>query len=374
MNIKITNGQVFDPETKIISNRDILIKDEFFSDIEGEDSTIIDASGCIVTSGLIDYHVHFFNRGTENGVNSDAYAFPCGITTAIDAGSTGAANYQLYRNTIMTFSDVRILNALAVSSGGQITNSYPENSDPNYFNRDKIKRLFEKYADNLVGLKIRLSNGIIEKEKAKVSLNETIKLAEEIGTRVIVHMTNPCIDLEYLAEVLRPGDVFCHCYQGKGDTILDKNGKLRDVIKKAQERGVLFDSSNGKNNFDLDVCKKAISYGLKPDIISCDINAENFFLQPLHSLPRIMSKYLDLGMTVEEVLSTVTINPAKAINRENLASLRSETVADVVILKLKDKKVQYTDVAGHVVNGDKVFVPQMTIKSGKVMYCQSDFC
>lgn len=374
MNFKIINGQVFDPEIGIISKRDVFITDNIFSDAEGKSASTVDASGCIVTSGLIDFHVHFFNRGTENGVNPDAYAFPCGITTAVDAGSSGVANYPIYRKSVMSFSDVRILNALAIASSGQVTDSYPENLDPKYFNIDKIKLFFKKYSDNLVGIKTRLSKGIIKENMAEKSLRETIKIAEEIGTKVIVHMTDPSIDLELLADMLRPGDVFCHCYQGKGETILDSNGNIREGIKKAKEKGVLFDASNGKNNFDIDVCQKAVAAGFKPDIISSDINSGTFFLQPLHSLPRIMSKYLDFGLTVEEVLAAVTITPAKAINRESLISLKSGTSADLVILKLKEKDIEYSDVAGHKFTGSKVFVPQLTIKSGKVMYCQSDFC
>lgn len=374
MNFKIINGEVFDPETGKLSKRDIFIKDEHISDVEADGSRVIDAKGCIVTTGLIDYHVHFFYRGTENGVNPDAYSFPCGITTAVDAGSTGVANYELYRKNIMVSSDVRIFNALEVASGGQATDSYPENLNPEFFNTEKIKRFFKKYSDNLVGIKTRLSMGIIEGNLAVESLKKTIEIADEVGTRVIVHMTNPGVDLELLANMLRPGDVFCHCYQGKGETILDKEGNVREGIIKAKERGVLFDSSNGKNNFDISVCKSAVKSGLKPDIISSDINSSSFFLQPLHSLPRIMSKYLDFGMSVEEVLETVTINPARAIKREDLASLKVGTVADIAILKVKEKGVEYSDVAGHRFIGERVFVPQLTIKSGKVMYCQSDFC
>ena len=263
---------------------------------------------------------------------------------------------------------------LEVASGGQATDSYPENLNPEFFNTEKIKRFFKKYSDNLVGIKTRLSMGIIEGNLAVESLKKTIEIADEVGTRVIVHMTNPGVDLELLANMLRPGDVFCHCYQGKGETILDKDGNVREGIKKAKERGVLFDSSNGKNNFDISVCKSAVKSGLKPDIISSDINSSSFFLQPLHSLPRIMSKYLDFGMSVEEVLETVTINPARAIKREDLASFKVGTVADIAILKVKEKGVEYSDVAGHRFIGERVFVPQLTIKSGKVMYCQSDFC
>ena len=122
--------------------------------------------------------------------------------------------------------------------------------------------------------------------------------------------------------MLRRNDVICHVYQGKGrETILDENGMVRKGIMDARERGVLFDASNGCNNYDLEISRKAMKQGFIPDIISSDINTAGFYLQPLHSLPRIMSKYLDMGMCLERVLDAVTVCPARLIGREELASL-----------------------------------------------------
>ena len=174
--------------------------------------------------------------------------------------------------------------------------------------------------------------------------------------------------------MLRRKDVICHVYQGKGrETILDENGAVRKGIMDARERGVLFDASNGCNNYDLEISRKAVKQGFIPDIISSDINTAGFYLQPLHSLPRIMSKYLDMGMCLEKVLDAATVCPAQLIGREELASLDMGSTADVAILKLVEKEVCYSDRNGHTFTGHQVIVPQMTIKGGKVMYCQADF-
>ena len=154
---------------------------------------------------------------------------------------------------------------------------------------------------------------------------------------------------------------------------MDETGKVRTGIWKARERGVLFDASNGCNNFDLEICQKAIEQGLTPDIISSDINASGFYLQPLHSLPRILSKYLDFGMTLEEVLDRATIAPARLIGRKDLASLEAGTEADIAVFRLKKKEVLYLDRSGHRMTGTQVLVPQLTMKAGQVMYCQADF-
>ena len=163
-------------------------------------------------------------------------------------------------------------------------------------------------------------------------------------------------------------------YQGKGkETCLDADGKVREGLLKARERGVLFDASNGCNNFDLEIAQKAVAQGFKPDIISSDINTSGFFLQPLHSLPRIMSKYLDFGMSLSEVLDTVTRVPARLVHRESLASMAPGTEADLVIFKVKEKEVPYSDRTGHTFTGHQVIVPQLTMKDGVIMYCQADF-
>jgi len=177
----IKNGVVYHPEHHACIREDIAVEDGRIAAVDqGKSYTEIDAEGCIVTPGLIDFHVHYFNRGTENGVNPDAASFPCGITTAVDGGSCGAAHYELYRQSVMAHSDVRILNYLLMASGGQITDQYPERLEAEYFDRDKIRRLFKEYPCNLAGLKIRMSNGIIAPEKAEESLGETVKLAGEL--------------------------------------------------------------------------------------------------------------------------------------------------------------------------------------------------
>jgi len=374
MNFLIRNGMVYDPETGRTETREIAAADGVICDRLPEGKTMeINAAGMFVTTGLIDYHVHFYNHGSENGVNPDACSFPCGITTAVDAGTCGAGTFEGYYRSVVSLSDVRILNMLLIASGGQSTEIYPERPDVKYIDREKIKRLFREYPDNLVAIKTRLSKNIITGQDAEDSLRETVRLAEEIGVPVVVHASDPGIPSERIASLLRPGDVFCHCFHGKGETILDENGKIRPGILEARKRGVLFDEGNGRTNSDLEVGKAALMQGFFPDIISSDVNAAAFYLQPLHSLPRIMSKFLDMGMTLEDILKTVTAAPASLIRRKDLASLKAGTAADICIFRVKEKEVPYSDYAGHTLTGHRVIVPQLTMKGGRVMYCQADF-
>ena len=376
MDFLINNGSIFDAaEGKFTQGSLAIVNGHIARHEEGRSyRQVIDASGCLVLPGLIDYHVHYYLHGSENSVNPDASSFCCGITTAVDGGSCGAGNYELYRRSFVAMSEVRILNCLLVASGGQSNNSYPENLDPACFDEAKILELFSKYRDNLVALKTRISRGIISPELAGVSLMRTVEIAEKAGVRVVVHVTDCSLPLDEVADMLRPGDVMCHIYHGRGENIcLGKDGQVLPGLLKARERGVLFDASNGRSNFDIEICRKAIEQGFTPDVISSDNNSGSWFLQPLHSLPRILSKFTALGMPLAEVLKTATSKPAELIGRPELGNLAEGTPADVAIFRLKNKTVTHTDINGHTFTGNQVLVPMMTFKGGKCMYCQTDF-
>ena len=375
MDFLVKNGTIYDPAQHKAWKGDIALVGGRIAvpSREHQYRQVIDAEGCIVTAGLIDYHVHYMRGASEGGVQADAVSFCSGITTAVDGGSAGTGLYEHVYRTIVSTSQVRFMNALLVASGGQSNNQYPENLDPTLMDEQKIVELFKKYPENLVGLKTRISHGIIEEEKVAASIKRTVEIAEKAGTRVIVHVTDCPVPLDMLAEFLRPGDVICHIYQGKDHKCINDDGKVHPGLIRARERGILFDASNGKNNFDLEVCRTSIAQGFVPDVISSDMNSSSCFLQPLHSLPRILSKYIDFGMDWKDVLDCATVKPAELIGMPELASMAEGTVGDVVILKLKEKEILYTDLAGHAFTGHQVFVPQMTFKDGECVYCQADF-
>lgn len=247
--------------------------------------------------------------------------------------------------------------------------------DPEVFEEAAIVEMFRRYPKELVGLKVRLDRGIVPEGRTEEILTRTVTIAEKAKTRIIIHVADPPIPIEKIAEFLRPGDVICHIYQNRGGvyTCLDENGAVREGLLAARSRGILFDACNGRSNFDLRIARAAIAQGFVPDIISSDTNLTGNFLHPLHSLPRILSKFLDFGMSLEQVLDAATLTPAKLIGMPELGTLQVGTPADICIFKLKQKAIPYEDINGNHFTGTKVIVPQMTFKGGTCVYCQSDF-
>ncbi len=375
MDFLIENGHVYHGETHIWKDESIALeKGRIARPAPGKSYRRIDASGCLVIPGLIDYHVHCFQYGTENAVSPEATSFCCGVTTLVDGGSCGAGTYQLFHRSTMALSRARIFSLLLAASGGQSNQRYPENLGPSLFDEDKILSLFQRFPNELAGLKTRLSRNILSPSAARDSLARTVEIAEKAGTRVVVHVTDCSLPLEQVAALLRPGDVICHIYHNQGiHTCLDAQGRVWEGLKKAQKRGVLFDASNGRSNFDLNTCRTAIAQGFLPDILSSDLNHDAAFLQPLHSLPRILSKYLDFGLSLTQVLDAAVTRPAELLGHPELASMAPGTPADVAIFQLRSKAVPYQDINGNTFTGTQVLVPMMTFLGGECVYCQADF-
>lgn len=371
----IKNGVVYAPGSRYLEKKDIYVKNGLISAEEPKDASVIDAEGCIVTPGLIDYHVHYFAGGADNGVNPDVSSFPNGVTTAVDGGTCGVSSFPLFRQAVMERVDVRLLAQLLVASGGQLTERYPEDLRAEKIDGERIRELFSRCPDRLAGLKTRLSADIIGREEARDSLKRSVELAEQLGCNLTVHMTNPAMDLEEMAAILRPGDVMCHIFQGKGETILDEKGRVRKGIWQARTRGVLFDACNGKNNFDLKVAEAALRQGFFPDIISSDVNAVSCYEGVLHSLPRVLSKYLAYGQRLEDILDAAILMPAKLIRREELASLEPGTEADLFLFRVENRAITYLDYTEgkNRLEGNQIIVPQLTMKGGRVVYSQTYF-
>lgn len=239
----------------------------------------------------------------------------------------------------------------------------------NTFKRNRIKRLFEKYRKDILGLKIRQSKekvGDMNIEPVK----EAIKLAEEIGVNVVVNSTNPPVEMTEFVKVLRKGDVITHSFHGIGNTIINSDGNVYDEIKEAQSSGVIFDVANARFYFAFKVAEAALKDGFLPDVISTDLTVKSLYKKPqAFNMMFLLSKYLNLGLSLSQIIERTTIRPAKIMNMEKIiGTLSKNSCADVAIIKEIKKDVVFEDWKDGKLKGNRLLRNMATIREGEIVF------
>lgn len=372
----IENGRAFDPASTITGIRTIAIKN---GRIVPYDKTItarqkINAVGCYVLPGLIDFHTHVY-EGSAFAVKPELI-FPSGVTSIVDAGTTGCINFEdFYRNTIQK-SMMRIKAYLNISSIGQPGGGIEESLDPALFDEDRIAYLVERYKDAILGLKIRFSENVVGVHGVS-PMKRTLEIARKAGVPVCVHTTNPPIDAAELVDMLGENDVYCHMFQGIGSTMISNDVIVKKNFWEARKRGVVFDAANGRLNFDYDIAIPALEKEFRPDIISTDLTKLSFNTPgctPVKNLSFVISKYLNLGMNLEDIINAVTTMPARLMGMENkIGTIENGAFADVCIAKIVEKEVDFVDSKGERRSGNKLFITQATIAAGEIVYWRAEF-
>lgn len=370
MNCIIKDGRLFDPSCTLNAVAALEISDGRIvpdGTLDKGKTLTVDAAGCLVLPGLIDFHVHVFEGGSQFGFNPDLL-FSSGVTGVVDAGTAGTANYLAFHRAVTTRS-MHVNSLLNISPMGQLGSGLNENMDPAFMNEQEIANMISRYKDKIIGIKVRVSKGIVGRFGA-APLKKALEVGQDLGVFICVHATDPCIPTEKIATLLRSGDVFCHVYHGKGDTILNDDGKVKPAVLHARERGVLFDCANGRSNFSFRTAKQAMSQTFYPDIISTDLTAATVNTgSKVRNLPFVMSKYLSMGMPLEKVISAVTINPLRLIDPKTKSGLlKIGCKANISILKQIPRKERFYDSNGDFLEGSTMLIPEMTIVGGNIMF------
>lgn len=378
--ILIRNGKVIDPFNSISDELDIAVEGGKISAvdgiIDGEAVNEIDASGCIVVPGLIDHHAHVWPLA-KIGIPAESVCFSSGVTTVVDAGSTGAETFRQHKDFIAK-SKLTVKAYINVCSTG--LDSLPaelEDVNPDHFDEGAIRELFEEEGGNLLGLKLRTSKEIV-KDMGYEPLRQTVNLAEKLGLSVMVHCTNPPAEMSELLSCLRSGDVLTHMYMNKGSTILDGLGRVSRAALEARERGVIFEAADARAHFGFNVAEKAIRGGFFPDILATDITKLSVYLRPTaFSMASQLAKYSMLGIQEDELFRLCTINPAKHMGLD-AGTLSVGANADIAIFRREEFSVQfgdrpYSDETAELRYGEYIYRPLMTVKNGEIVFRDIEF-
>ena len=370
----LKGGHVVDGRNNIDAPRDIAIKDGKIAAVEqniaaSEAGKVLDVSGLLVTPGLIDLHVHVFHTSNvpnawagDYSIQPDLISFRTGVTTMVDAGSSGYRNFPQFRATVIDRAQTRILAMINIAGYGMMTNHVEQ--DTADMLPDKTGEMANKNKDVVVGIKTA------HYEKPDwTSVDKAIEAAKIAGVPVMVDFGYFRTERPYwqlVSSRLRPGDISTHMFRGSVPYV-DANGKLYPYLQKARERGVKFDVGHGGGSFVMRNAAPAIAQRFYPDTISTDLHGTSMNAG-LMDMPTTMSKLLALGMPLREVLVRSTWTPAQTISRTDLGHLSVGAVADVAAFRLMTGDFGFRDQENGRVRGKQRLQPELTLKDGKIVW------
>jgi dihydroorotase len=370
----IANADVLDPAQRLRGRRDIGIKNGQIAalvagTIPGERAIQrYDAQGRLTTPGLIDLHTHYGPLISGIGLPSDELVPITATTTGVSAGDAGANTYGALRHWVIGQSRTRLYAFVHISSIGLAGGLAPgEMLNIDYANVEACAKTLAENPDTVLGVKVRITDNVVGANGVE-PLRRAVRAAEMAGKdfRVMCHIGAAPGNLADVLDLLRPGDILTHSYSGAGNNIV-QNGQLIPAAKAAKQRGVLFDVGHGGGSFDFTVCEPALMQGAHVDTISSDIHAVSINTPGYPTLPWVMSKFLALGLSLEEVVARATVEPAKIIGRvPGLGSLQVGAPADVAIFDYADgPPVEFVDTRNNKRTGSKKLVPVLTVKGGR---------
>lgn len=361
------SGHVIDPSQGLNAILDVGIEQGRIRDVdrqlEGESARVFDLKGKFVCPALVDLHGHWY-EGSLYGIDPHI-SLSHGVTTVVDAGTTGFINFPHFRSQTIDRAQIRMLAFLHISCLGLHAPFAEELRDLRYARPKETAVVIEKNRDVAIGVKIRL--GGMTGDHGIEALDLALEAASAVRLPLMVHISKGA-DVLGMLKRLRPGDIVTHCFQGRGDGILDitKRSILQEVYQ-ARKHGIIFDVGHGCGSFSWDTAQRAFELSFYPDTISTDLHRysveEPFSVNLLDTL----SKFLALGMTLEDVISKSTCEPAKALRREGeIGTLRKGSTADLLVFEIEEGEFLFADTHSKIRNGTKKLKPVITIHKGKI--------
>lgn len=373
IDLLIRNGHVIDPRNHIDSPKDVAITGGKILEVaagisEKRAKNVIDATGMYVSPGFIDPHTHVFvgsNAGFADGVNSispDDFACRSGVTTVVDAGTSGWRNFLKFKEQVIDRSRTRVLAFVSIAALGLSGKEAQE--DLHDMNVDSTLATIKKYPDIIVGVKIGHYEGA-----EWTPFDRALLAAEKTNRPLLVECHLPQYSLHDQLERMRAGDIITHSYENISERmpVVDENGILRPFVKEALKKGILFDVGHGGAGFWFDQAIPAFRQGLIPNSFGTDLH--RFSVNAgMKDMLNVMSKYMAIGMKLNDVILHATWAPAKAVRREDLGHLSKGAIADIAVWSIRTGKFGFVDAGGNRIEGDKKLEAQLTLRDGKIVW------
>ncbi len=368
LDVLIKGGTLIDPSRGVQARADLGLREGRVAQIDAVIDTsraarVIDATGLLVTPGLVDLHTHVYTRDAVKSAPLDSLSIASGVTTWVSAGDAGiddfvgmrrfAGQHRLCRIHAFIHFTPSAVAARPIGAG--------KGSDAR---DEQIARLLSEHRDIVLGLQVHLSEAA--DENGTSLLGHAIRVLEHAQTRgrILCHVGGPHRDIDAVLDMLRPGDILTQIYRGRANGLL-REGRVIDAALSARKRGVILDVGHGRFNFDRRVAEAAIEQGFAPDVISSGMNASS---SPLLSAPRltdVMSTFMGLGFPLDQALAMTTINPARLIGREpHLGSMALGAPADITLMRLQERPALPADDHGMSGRSGQWLQPVMTIRRG----------
>lgn len=372
----LKNGHLIDPKNQISAKRDVAIKDGKVAEVAAsiapnKAAKVVDIAGLYITPGLIDLHVHVYSSAVNPSsycgalsVFPDDHSFRNGVTTMVDAGTSGWKSFEEFKSRVIDKSRTRVLALLNIVGTGMCGAVEQEVSE---MDPAKLAEMARKYPQIVVGVKtahFAAPEWIAVERAVDAGTRANIPVMVDFGT---FRLERPFEEL--VLKKLRPGDIYTHMYL-QAVPMLDTNNKVRDYLWDARKRGVKFDVGHGAGSFVWWQAVPAMKQGFPPDSISTDLHASSMNAG-MKGMLNVMSKFLAMGMPLDEVILKSTWTPAQQIKRPALGHLSVGAEADIAVLRLNKGGFGFVDINGGRLKGTQMLTPEITLRAGKVQYDQN---
>ena len=379
IDILLKGGHVIDPKNNIDGIMDVAIKDGKIARVEKNINSTdvaqtVDAKGLYVTPGLIDTHTHVF-AGTDycfaNGwlsVSPDYISFKAGITTMVDVGCSGWRNFALFKRSVIDRSSTRILAFINIAGDGMKGNELiaaggvPTEEDVNDMSAQMTANVIRQNPEIILGVKMghyRRSDWL--------PLERSIEACENADVPLFLECNLPQWPLDEILKRLRKGDIYAHTFFSGAKGVLDENGILKDSVIQARNKGVLFDLGHGNGMFHFDIAIKALAQGFKPDTFGSDLHRPSM-MGYMRNMLETMSKFLNMGMSISEIINIATWGSAQVIRRPDLGNLSVGSEADVAVINVRRGNFGFLDTRNRRLPSDRRLEAEMTIKAGRIVW------